>query len=140
MSVTEYVLEMDPEPQLIPTARMFAATVARQHGYPEEGVLDLKIAISEACTNAVTAHRGSGIHDSVRITAQANSSDITYEITDAGRGFDYTAEDPTTVFRRAAEDDVDLPGMGLALIRTLFPAAEIKRNGEGTLVRFTVTR
>jgi serine/threonine-protein kinase RsbW len=138
--VSEYVLELDPEPQLIPTARMFAATVARQHGYPEEGVLDLKIAISEACTNAVTAHRGSGINEHVRITALADASDITYEITDSGRGFDYTAEEPASVFRRAAEDDVDLPGMGLALIRTLFPSAEIKRDGEGTLVRFTISR
>jgi len=119
---------------------MFAATVARQHGFPEEGVLDLKIAISEACTNAVTAHRGSKIDDTVRITARTNSSDITYEITDSGPGFDYAAEDPTTVFRRAAEDEEDLPGMGLALIRSLFPSAEVKRDGEGTLVRFTVTR
>jgi serine/threonine-protein kinase RsbW len=138
--MTEYVLELDPEPQLIPTARMFAATVARQEGYPEDGVLDLKIAISEACTNAVTAHRSSDVNDRVRITARTNSSDITYEITDSGRGFDYAPEDPTTVFRRAAEDEVDLPGMGLALIRTLFPAAEIKRDGEGTMVRFTVSR
>ena len=138
--MTEYILELDPEPQLIPTARMFAATVARQHGYPEEGVLDLKIAISEACTNAVTAHRGSDVQDSVRITAQADSSDITYEIADSGKGFDYAPEDPTAIFRRAAEDDDDVPGMGLALIRTLFPSAEIKRDGEGTLVRFTISR
>lgn len=136
--MSDYVLELDPEPQLIPTARMFAATVARQQGLPEEGVLDLKIAISEACTNAVTAHRASGVDSTVRVSAQANGGDITYEIRDFGHGFVYEAEDPSAVFRRAAQDD-DLPGMGLALIRTLFPSAEIARDGDETLVRFTVT-
>ncbi len=139
--MTEYVLELDPEPQLIPTARIFAATVARQHGFPEDGILDLKIAISEACTNAVTAHRNSGVPNTVRVTAQANSSELTYEVSDSGRGFDYEAEEPANVFRRAAEQvDADVPGMGLALIRTLFPSTEIKRDGNGTMVRFTVTR
>ena len=52
-----YILEIDPDPQLVPTARMFAATVARQLGCPEDAVLDVKIAISEACTNAVQAQR-----------------------------------------------------------------------------------
>jgi serine/threonine-protein kinase RsbW len=138
--VNEYVLEIDPEPQLIPTARMFAATVARQHGYPEESVLDLKIAVSEACTNAVNAHRTSGVESVVRVAAMTNGQDLRYEITDAGKGFDYEPEDPSAVFRRAAEDAADVPGMGLALIRTLFPSVEVQRESEGTIVRFALTR
>lgn len=135
-----YILDMDPDPMLVPTARMFAATVARQLGAPEESVLDLKIAVSEACTNAVQAHRSRGVETQVRLKVEEESDGLVYEVEDAGEGIDVAPEEPPEVFRRAAEGSAQQQGMGLALIRALFPDAEFSPKGPGTVVRFRLAR
>lgn len=135
-----YILEIDPDPKLVPTARMFAATVARQLGAPEDGVLDLKIAVSEACTNAVQAHQERGIATPIKLSVEEEDSALVYEIEDAGEGIDEIPDEPPEVFRRAVEDMSDQQGMGLALIRALFPEAEFEPHGPGTVVRFRIKR
>jgi anti-sigma regulatory factor (Ser/Thr protein kinase) len=135
-----YILEMDPDPMLVPTARMFAATVARQLGAPEDSVLDLKIAVSEACTNAVQAHQTRGVEAPVRLRVEEDDNVLVYEVEDAGEGIDVIPEEPPEVFKRAAESTGDQQGMGLALIRALFPEAEFTPHGPGTMVRFRLPR
>jgi len=135
-----YILEIDPDPQLVPTARMFAATVARQFGAAEDSVLDVKIAISEACTNAVQAHQNRGIDSPIRLKVEGEGSDLIYEVKDAGHGLDTTPADPPEVFKRAMEDTEEQQGMGLALIKALFPSAEFAPADDGTVVRFKLDR
>jgi serine/threonine-protein kinase RsbW len=135
-----YILEIDPDPQLVPTARMFAATVARQLGCPEDSVLDVKIAISEACTNAVQAHVDRGVDDPVRLKVEERGPRLVYEISDAGAGVDVPTDEPPEVFRRAVESGSDDEGMGIALIRALFPSAEFEPQADGTIVRFGIDR
>jgi serine/threonine-protein kinase RsbW len=135
-----YILEIDPDPKLVPTARMFAATVARQLGCPEDAVLDVKIAVSEACTNAVQAQIDRNVETPVRLKVEEQGPGLVYEVQDAGHGIDEIPEEPPEVFQRAVEGTVDDQGMGLALIRALFPSAEFEPRGEGTVVRFQIDR
>jgi serine/threonine-protein kinase RsbW len=134
-----YILEIDPDPKLVPTARMFAATVARQLGCPEDSVLDVKIAVSEACTNAVQAHQDSGVDSPIRLKVEEDGSNVSYEVRDGGPGFEVQPEEPPEVFRRAVEDTSE-QGMGLALIRALFPSATFEPQADGTIVRFGLHR
>ena len=134
-----YILEMDPDPRLVPTARMFAATVARQLGCPEESVLDVKLAISEACSNAVQAQQEAGVGEPISLRVEETGPELVYEIADAGEGLDFVPEEPPEVFRRAAERGQE-QGMGLALIRALFPGAEFLARDRGTVVRFALAR
>jgi anti-sigma regulatory factor (Ser/Thr protein kinase) len=135
-----YILEIDPDPQLVPTARMFAATIARQLGCPEDSVLDVKIAISEACTNAVQAHQERGLADPIRLRVEEQASGLLYEVEDVGPGIDVEPEEPPTVFRRVIEDAEPQQGMGVALIRALFPKVEFGTTDGGTRVRFQLAR
>jgi serine/threonine-protein kinase RsbW len=135
-----YILEIDPDPQLVPTARMFAATVARQLGCGEDSVLDVKIAVSEACTNAVQAHNKRGISKPITLRIDEGPDGVTCEVSDAGLGMDVEPASPPEVFRRAAEEAADEPGMGVALIRALFPSAEFAPSVDGTRVRFALDR
>jgi anti-sigma regulatory factor (Ser/Thr protein kinase) len=135
-----YILEIDPDPQLVPTARMFAATVARQLGCPEDSVLDVKIAISEACTNAVQAHLDRGVDHPVRLKVEERGPGLVYEVSDAGHGVAVPPDSPPEVFRRAVESGSDDEGMGIALIRALFPSAEFEPQDDGTVVRFSIDR
>jgi anti-sigma regulatory factor (Ser/Thr protein kinase) len=135
-----YILEIDPDPQLVPTARMFAATVSRQLGAPEDSVLDVKIAVSEACTNAVQAQQERGIDTPIKLVVEEQGPSLVYEVKDAGDGLEVEPAEPPEVFRRAVEDTTEQQGMGLALIKALFPSVEFVPDADGTIVRFRLER
>lgn len=138
MDADRYVLEIDPDPQLVPTARMFAATVARQLGCPEDAVLDLKIAVSEACTSAL---EGSALaNEPVRLSVIENGDSLVYEVTDASFGFHEIPDEPTEVFDQVAEGTTDDQQMRLAVLRALFPSAEVASQGNHSAIRFRVPR
>jgi anti-sigma regulatory factor (Ser/Thr protein kinase) len=133
-----YVLEIDPDPQLVPTARMFAATVARQLGCAEDAVLDLKIAVSEACTSAL---EGSALaHEPVRLAVVESGNDLLYEVTDASYVFHAIPDEPAEVFDKVADGAPDDQEMRLALIRALFPSAEVASVDSHSAIRFRVAR
>jgi serine/threonine-protein kinase RsbW len=132
-------LAIPPEAGYIAMARMFAASVARHYGSDEDVVEDVKVAVSEACTNSVKAHRDSGTAESIELRARALDGELTFEIVDAGAGID-------SALQTAIADGTATPAaglfegsLGLTLIRALFPGAEIIRNDDrGTTVRFAV--
>jgi len=138
MDPERYVLEIDADAQLVPTARMFAATVARQLGYPEDTVLDLKIAVSEACTSAL---EGSALaHEPVRLSVIESGDDLIYEVTDSSFGFYDIPDEPTEVLETIADGAPDEQQMRLALIRALFPSAEVASVDQRSAIRFRVER
>jgi anti-sigma regulatory factor (Ser/Thr protein kinase) len=130
-----YVLEIDPDPQLVPTARMFAATVARQLGCAEDTVLDVKIAVSEACTSAVQM-QDENSHGSVRLAVTEEDTGLLYEVADATDGSEDMPDEPAAVLEKVLEGE-DEQQMRLALIRALFPSAQL---GGGSTIRFRVDR
>ena len=136
MDMDRYVLEIDPDPQLVPTARMFAATVARQLGCAEDTVLDVKIAVSEACTSAVQMQHKINGAGSVRLAVTEEAAGLLYEVADAAQTFKDVPDRADDVL-----DDVlavDEQQMRLALIRALFPSAELADTGSA--IRFRVDR
>lgn len=137
LTASELVLEVAPEPEHVRTARLFAAAAARHFSVADERVEDLKVAISEACTNAFRAHADAGISDPVRVIATAEASGVRFSVVDAGPGFEPRAPD--------AGDDYTPPGgifegsLGLTLIHSLFPDAGMARNPTaGMIVSFVV--
>ena len=120
-------------------ARMFAGSVARHGGCDEDVVEDVKVAVSEACTNSVKAHRDRGNSEPIELVARLDDAEITFEVVDAGGGID-------TALQHAIAESAATPAaglyegsLGLMLIRSLFPGTEIIRNGDhGTTVRFVV--
>ena len=62
-AVERFVIEIPADAKSIALARVFASTIARAFGCEEELIDDVKIAISEACTNAVKAHERAGTHE-----------------------------------------------------------------------------
>lgn len=129
-------LDMVAEPRFVSTARLFAATLARQFACPEERVQDVKVAISEACSNAIKAHRQAGVSDPIQIFVHSDPKSLTYEIVDAGEGFEFEGAAP------APDDPENLVegGIGLTLIGALFPGFEVRSgsHGDGTVLRFSV--
>lgn len=130
-----FVLEVSPIPTSLSIARLFAASVARRCGCADGVVEDIKLAISEALTNAVKAHEAISIDDQIRIAARVEDAGIAFEVVDAGGGFDVLEVPADTGMTPA-------PGLyegslGLTVIRSLFPKVEIARNeARGMTVSF----
>jgi len=137
--VEQLRLAIPPDPTYIAMTRMFAGSVARHYGCEEDVVEDVKVAVSEACTNSVKAHHDSGTTDPIELRARAVNGELIFEIIDWGKGIDHALQ-------ASVEEGVATPAaglyegsLGLTLIRALFPGAEIARNEErGTTVRFAV--
>lgn len=124
-------LEFSSDPRFISTARLFAAAVARYYDCDEETVDDIKLAISEACTNAVKAD---GQTLPVGIYARPEDANVEFRVVDRAAGF----EEPPP---RSDEEELVEGGIGLQIIRSLFPEAVVEPNPEGgTIVRFSVPR
>ena len=118
-------LEIPAQPAFVGVARSVVASVAATVvGLEEDRLEDLRLAVSEACTTAVEAHReGSGGAHVVLVCVESPTS-LEVTITDEGDGFDPDAQ--------RAE------GYGLQLIQALVDEVSFDRAAEGTQVRLRV--
>jgi len=129
-----FALSVPPEADQVRTTRLFAASIARLYGTDEDRVEDLKVAVSEAATNAIKAHQAEGITSPIRITVALEDDTLRFNVVDAGPGFDALA--PST------PQDTPPAGLfegslGLTVIRALFPDVRITRNAaRGMTVSF----
>ena len=134
-----FTLEIPPDPDQVRTARLFAAAVGRHFALDEDRIGDLKVAISEAVTNSIKAHREAGIGEEVRVAADPTDDGLRFSVIDAGPGFTVPDEtmqgnDPPTPATGLFEGS-----LGLTVIRSLFPKLTIERNPDrGMTVAFVV--
>jgi len=106
--------------------------VARYFDCDEETVDDIKLAISEACTNAVKAKDGSV---PVGIFVSPQESKLEFKVVDRAGGFDASSVTPPSL----EDDDLGEGGIGLQIIKSLFPQAVVESNPDGgTTVCFAV--
>ncbi|HSJ50093.1 MAG TPA: ATP-binding protein [Actinomycetota bacterium] len=122
MNREEFHLNLPSRADHLGTARTFAAAIARHYEVAGETVEDVKLAISEACVDALVA--GAPIEVSARRTGDAVWFEI--EAPDAG-------DSP----ERAALDALGSPAR-IELIASLFPGAEIVKADTRRAVRFSL--
>ena len=128
-----FELEMPAKAQYVGLARLMAGSIARRMRFNEESIDDLKIAISEMCTNAIV-HTGNGEGERVPILVRFLAGDgfLTVEVKDGGPGFD-----PDLVIGRERPDLLG-KGFGIPLIRSLVDAFECDSHaGGGTTISIT---
>ena len=84
-----FELEIPAKAEYVCVARLLAGSIARQMGFKEESIEDLKIAVSEMCTNAII-HTGGGNGEKPPISVRylAGGDSLTVEVRDQGPGFD----------------------------------------------------
>jgi serine/threonine-protein kinase RsbW len=124
MSAQELVrLDIPALPAFVGVARSVVTTVATTvEGIDDDRLDDLRLAVSEACTNAV--EDGSTASHRVVIRCLLDSSELTVRI-----------EDGRDVFSEAA---IAERGFGLQLITALVDSVEFSSEGAGTAVTMRV--
>ena len=125
------VLTLDARPENLALTRLALAGVAANAGAPREVIADLKLAVTEACTNAIQHAYGGGDRAGtivVRYTGEPGLLSI--EVEDSGHGF-WPDAPPDTAGGNGAGG-----GMGLMIIRVLTDELEITDTGSGMRLRF----
>lgn len=126
---SEVELHLPPDVQYVGLARLVVTVAARQAGMADERVEDLKIAVSEATTNAIRAHLQAAQPGPVVLSfglAPGDTFGVT--IVDTGPGFD-----PLPPEAQDQREWTDESGLGVTLIRGLADDVEFVR-GEGMRV------
>jgi serine/threonine-protein kinase RsbW len=124
-------LRLDARAENLALTRLALAGVAANAGAPREVVSDLKLAVTEACTNVIKHAYGeppTGGEIIVRYTVQPGMLSI--EVEDAGSGFDSGSS------HRADRNGDGENGMGLMIIRVLTDELSVTSTGSGTRVAF----
>ena len=108
--------------------RLLLAGLARAGGIDEETLADLKLAVTEACSNSVRHAYGESGDGRVTGRFELGEDYVAIEVEDDGPGFDLHANGvgPSSA------------GLGLAIIQALTNDFQVAQgpNGRGTLVSF----
>jgi serine/threonine-protein kinase RsbW len=102
-------------PAHVRTARLVATAVARRSGVDEALLDEVRLAVGEACSRAVEAHRLHCPAEPVRISLTDQAGRFEVEVTDTGRP----------------------QGFGLAVIAELADDVQIQETSAGTSIRMS---
>ena len=131
-------LEIPARAEFVALARLAVSALAATDGeLADERVDDLKLAVSEACTNAIEAHSAIAIDERVVVRCWIDEAGLEVRICDRGAGFD-PAELPD---HPPVTDPARLKferGLGIPLIRALVDEVEFSSSGTGTEVRMVM--
>jgi serine/threonine-protein kinase RsbW len=125
-------LTIPAKPEYIALGRLALTGVLRTEGVEQEVVADLKLALTEACSNSIRHAYADGREGFVEIRYELEEGRLDVEVADDGAGFD-----PKLL--AADIRDVDEGGLGIAIIRALTDELELgpRAGGSGSRLRFT---
>ncbi|HEY6728305.1 MAG TPA: ATP-binding protein [Polyangiaceae bacterium] len=110
-------------------ARDFAERAAADFGFDCDGRYQVKLALSEAITNAIQ-HGSSSPLERVRIGVAERAGALVFEVADNGRFV-------PRVERRGAMPE---SGRGLEFMRLMMDEVDVRSTSDGTLLRLTKRR
>jgi len=115
--------------------RDFITACCAQHDIPNETVLDLKLAVDEACTNVIQ-HGYKGMDPgSIILAFRIEPGRILVQITDFGHVFEPVAGLKPDV--EAVLEDQELGGLGLFLIYQTMDNIDYQSSEDGNTLTFT---
>jgi serine/threonine-protein kinase RsbW len=122
-------LEIPSDPVVVSSVRAafeeYASTLPLTH----EEVESIKIALSEACSNAICHGSPKGVRNRVLVRCQVDAEELVIQVRDEGAGFS-----PAQVPHPSNEDEFKPSGRGIFLMRALMDEVRIDSEPRGTCV------
>jgi serine/threonine-protein kinase RsbW len=121
-------LTIPAKPEYITLGRLALTGIARLRPEPlrQEVLGDLKLALTEACTNSVR-HAYAGGEGMVEILYELHDDRLVVEVVDEGEGFDPPGEPSAAL----TDDELSEGGLGIAIIEALADEFEIRERAQG---------
>ena len=130
--VQEIELVIPCIPDYVGVVRLAVSGIATRLNLPVEEIEDLKIAVSEACSNAVQyAHKENRETQKIWVFFKIYSNKIQIQVVDKGRGFSMEAVQATKDQERPMDSSL---GLGITFIKSLMDTVDFKSNDQGTTV------
>jgi len=124
-------LSIPAKAEYITLGRLALTAIARVRPLSAETLSDLKLALTEACTNSVRHAYREGRSGTVEIVYQIEPDRLVVEVTDEGAGFQPNESMP------GGNGDLNEGGLGIAIIRAVADEVEIgEREAGGSRLRF----
>jgi len=125
------VLELPSQGNKLVKVRGFIEKLAADCGFTEADVFDLKVAVGEACANAIEHGSPHGKTNSIQVVCTFENNCLEVEVIDEG------------VFKPrfpAFDSQLNYRGRGIPFMLALMDEVEIKESDEGTTVRLVKCR
>jgi serine/threonine-protein kinase RsbW len=125
-------LTIPAKPEYIILSRLALTGLARVRPLAPDTLADLKLALTEACSNSVRHAYGES-EGHVEISFELSADRLVVEVTDDGTGFDL--DEPGS---SVDDDELTEGGLGIAIIRSIADEVEIAggEDGRGSRLRF----
>jgi serine/threonine-protein kinase RsbW len=124
-------LTIPARPEYITLGRLALTAIAGVRPLTDETLHDLKLALTEACTNSVKHAYADGGEGTVDILYELEPDRLAVEVGDAGPGFEPRDGDGFD------GGDLSEGGLGIEIIRAVTDEVEIaERDGGGSRLRF----
>ena len=134
----QIVLEIPARTEFVSFVRVVVATTAElEPDMDVDRIDDLRVAVSEATTNAIESHMTHNSTDRIRVQCNLADDQVAVVIHDEGVGFEPEAL-PDLPPPDAPERLFHETGLGVPLMRLLADESEIISNEGGTEVRLVV--
>jgi serine/threonine-protein kinase RsbW len=133
-------LLLSPLPAHVRTARLVVVAAARRAGLDDELVDELRLALGEACSRAVSLHTRHAPDTPVAVSIADNPGGLTVTVTDAGPAAGPAPDDLAGDLIESQEDAGDPPeavvdpDVSLAVVTGLVDEVDVARGEAGTVV------
>ena len=124
-------LTIPAKAEYITLGRLALTGLARLRPFSDETLADLKLALTEACSNSVR-HAYRGKDGTVEIVYELHPDRLVIEVADDGDGFNLLDGGADAI------EDLEEGGLGIAIIRAVADDVEIaeREPGRGSRLRF----
>ena len=124
-------LTIPAKPEYIALVRLALSGLSRLRPLSEETLGDLKLAVTEACTNSVRHGYQEGGGGTIEILYELQPDRFVVEVADDGPGFDASGDRPT-------DENLVEGGLGIAIIKAVSDEFESgkRSDGRGSRLRF----
>lgn len=130
----QVALEFAAIPENVGVSRLLVATLAGQAGFTIAEIDEVKLAVSEAVTNAVIHGYGVSAEKQVRVEVGVEGGLLTVAVIDEGRGM----EDVAWAMQPAVSSDPERMGLGFAFMQSHMDSLTVdSAAGKGTRVTMT---
>jgi serine/threonine-protein kinase RsbW len=125
-------LTIPAKAEYIGLSRLALAGLSRVRAFSDETLADLKLALTEACSNSVR-HAYDGGEGHVDISFELREDRLIVEVADDGSGFE-----PGQIDGNGGDEELSEGGLGIAIIRSISDEVEIGGgpDGRGSRLRF----
>lgn len=121
-------MEISANPEYVSIIRLTTSGIANKVGFCIDDIEDLKVAISEACTNAIKH----SLDERFIIIYSIIENGLTIEVIDNGKGYDRNSVSEPDI------NNLKEGGMGLFIIEALMDEVTVEsQQGKGTSIKMT---